>query len=374
MDGHQAQASVHTAPLWTSIQPAAPIAVIHMKKSLTIDASEMRYRRLFETAQDGILILNFETGQIEDANPFLIGMLGYSREELVGKRLWEIGAVIDKKSSLEAFAVLQDKGYIRYEDLPLMSKSGAIINVEFVSNAYAVNGDRVIQCNIRDITKRKQTDKQLLEYQHLVSLGMSEVVDVLSAMIEGRDPYTAGHQSRVANLSVAIATDLKLAPHNIEGIRLSALVHDIGKFSIPTQVLMKPTKLNSFEIAMLRNHVQAGYDVLKHIHFPWPVAQIVLQHHERLDGSGYPNALKGDSISDDARILAVADTMDAMVGVRPYRSAFSVDEALETLQLGTDHLYDKRMVNACVKVFREDHYAFPPIQNIDDASKINKHL
>lgn len=199
-------------------------------------ASELRYRRLFETAQDGILILDFTTGQIEDANPFLIQLLGYTREELVGKRLWEIGAIIDKKSSLEAFAVLQDKAYIRYEDLPLMTKSGVIINVEFVSNAYSVNGDRVIQCNIRDITERKIIDKQLLEYQHLVNLGMSEIVDVLSNMIEGRDAYTAGHQARVANLSVAIATELQLQPHNIEGIRLSALVHDIGKFSIPAEV------------------------------------------------------------------------------------------------------------------------------------------
>lgn len=337
-------------------------------------ASELRYRRLFETAQDGILILNFKTGQIEDANPFLTQLLGYSREELVGKRLWEIGAVIDKKSSLEAFAVLQDKGYIRYEDLPLMTKSGVIINVEFVSNAYGVNGDRVIQCNIRDITERKKVDKQLLEYQHLVSLGMSEIVDALSAMIEARDPYTAGHQARVANLSVAIATELQLPPHNVEGIRLSALVHDIGKFSIPAQVLMKPTKLNEFEIAMLRNHVQAGYDVLKHIHFPWPVAQVVLQHHERLDGSGYPNSLKGDSINDDARILAVADTVDAMAGARPYRPAFSIDKALETLVAGIGTLYDERMVKACVKIFKDDHYTFPPLRNIDDAPVITKHL
>jgi len=337
-------------------------------------ASELRYRRLFETAQDGILILDFTTGQIEDANPFLTQLLGYSREELVGKRLWEIGAMLDKKSSIEAFAVLQDKGYIRYEDLPLMTKDGAIINVEFVSNAYGVNGDRVIQCNIRDITERKRIEKQLLEYQHLVSVGMSEIVNVLSAMIEERDPYTAGHQARVADLSVAIATELQLPSHNIEGIRLSALVHDIGKFSIPAQVLMKPTKLNSFEIAMLRNHVQAGYDVLKHIHFPWPVAHIVLQHHERLDGSGYPNGLKGDSISDEARILAVADTVDAMVGTRPYRAAFSIENALDTLVAGIGTLYDERMVQACIKIFRDDHYTLPVMKNLDDAPVLNKHL
>jgi PAS domain S-box-containing protein/putative nucleotidyltransferase with HDIG domain len=337
-------------------------------------SSELRYRRLFETAQDGILILDFATGMIQDVNPFLTTILGYTREELLGKRLWEIGAIIDKKASLEAFTVLQDKGYIRYEDLPLMTKTGTIINVEFVSNAYGVNGDRVIQCNIRDITERKNIEKQLMEYQHLVSLGMSEIVNVLSAMIEERDPYTAGHQSRVAHLSVAIATELQLMPHNVEGIRLAALVHDIGKFSIPTQVLMKPTKLNEFEVAMLRNHVQAGYDVLKHIHFPWPVAQIVLQHHERLDGSGYPNSLKGDSISDDARILAVADTVDAMVGSRPYRSAFTLEEAFTIIENGRETLFDPAVVNACLKIFREDHYNFPAMQNIDHGPAISNHL
>ncbi len=338
------------------------------------NASELRYRRLFETAQDGILILDFKTGTIQDANPFLTTILGYTRDELIGKRLWEIGAIVDKKASLEAFTVLQDKGYIRYEDLPLMTKKGVIINVEFVSNAYGVNGDRVIQCNIRDITERKNVDKQLMEYQHLVTLGMSEIVDVLSTMIEERDPYTAGHQARVAHLSVAIATELQLMPHNIEGIRLAGLVHDIGKFSIPAQVLMKPTKLTSFEVAMLRNHVQAGYDVLKHIHFPWPVAQAVLQHHERLDGSGYPNGLKGDSISDDGRILAVADTVDAMVGARPYRNAFTLEVAFDTLQAGCGTLYDARVVAACIKIFEQDHYALPELRNFDRGPPISNHL
>jgi PAS domain S-box-containing protein/putative nucleotidyltransferase with HDIG domain len=339
-----------------------------------LTTSELRYRRLFETAQDGILILNFSTGTIEDVNPFLISILGYSREELLGKRLWEIGAIIDKKASLSAFTVLQDKGYIRYDDLPLLTKSGDIINVEFVSNAYDVNDERVIQCNIRDITQRKKADKQLMEYQHMVSLGMSEIVNVLSAMIEARDPYTSGHQARVAHLSVAIATAMGFTTHNIEGIRLSALVHDIGKFSIPTQVLMKPTKLTEFEMAMLRNHVQSGYDLLKNIHFPWPVAQTVLQHHERLDGSGYPNALRGDSICDDARILAVADTVDAMVGSRPYRVALNIDHAFAIIHAGRNTLYDARVVDVCLKLFKEEHYELPPMSNFVDRPILTNHL
>jgi HD-GYP domain-containing protein (c-di-GMP phosphodiesterase class II) len=137
---------------------------------------------------------------------------------------------------------------------------------------------------------------------------------------------------------------------------------------------MKPTKLTSFEVAMLRNHVQAGYDVLKHIHFPWPVAQAVLQHHERLDGSGYPNGLKGDSISDDGRILAVADTVDAMVGARPYRNAFALEVAFDTLKAGCGTLYDARVVAACIKIFEQDHYTLPELRNFDRGPPISNHL
>jgi PAS domain S-box-containing protein/putative nucleotidyltransferase with HDIG domain len=336
--------------------------------------SELRYRRLFESAQDGILILNFDSGVIEDVNPFLIKILNYDREELVGKRLWDIGPFIDKKASNKAFVTLQEVGYIRYDDLPLMTKDGDIINVEFVSNVYSVEGEKVIQCNIRDITERKKTDKQLLDYQRLVALGMSEIVDVLSAMIEERDPYTAGHQARVSHLCVAIATELKVTAHNMEGLRISALVHDIGKFSIPSEILTKPTKLNSFEVSMLRNHVQAGFEILKHIHFPWPVAQIVLQHHERLDGSGYPNGLKGDNICDDARILSVADTIEAMVGARPYRHAFSYEEAFETVRSGSGILFDSSVVEACLKIFTVDHYTFPNLHKLSHDPAISNHL
>jgi PAS domain S-box-containing protein len=254
--------------------------MINKTNQTTTQSSELRYRRLFETAQDGILILDFQSGVIQDANPFITNLLGFSRDELIGKELWEIGAMIDKSAALKAFAVLKDKGYIRYEDLPLKNKDGQVISVEFISNAYGVNGDRVIQCNIRDITDRKRLEKELLEYQHSVNVSMGEMVEGLANMIVARDAYTGGHQRRVANLATAIAVKLNLPLHTVEGVRMAAAVHDIGKVAIPAEVLTKPIALNSYEIAMLRNHVQAGYDVLKHIHFPWNIAQAVLQHHE----------------------------------------------------------------------------------------------
>ncbi|MDX2095836.1 MAG: HD domain-containing phosphohydrolase [Alphaproteobacteria bacterium] len=323
-----------------------------------LEKSDMRYRRLFETARDGILILSCPEGRISDANPFLTEMLGYTLDELIGKRLWEIGAVTEQKAAPEAFPELITKGYIRCDDLPLRRKDGTIIHVEMVSTIYNVGSERVVQCNLRDIAERKLAEKQLQEYQNSFAISMHEMVNTLSTLVDQRDPYTAGHQARVSDLSVQIATQLGLPAHTIEGIRMGAMVHDIGKVAIPAEILTKPTKLNSFETEMLKNHVQAGYDILKHIHFPWPVAQIVLQHHERLDGSGYPNGLKGDSICEEARIIAIADCVEAMAGDRPYRTAPGMDAALEMLEADRGILFDFAAAQACLKLFREEHYAF----------------
>jgi PAS domain S-box-containing protein len=321
----------------------------------------LRYRRLFETAYDGILILDFDKGEIQDVNPYLIQLLGYSKEEFVGKELWEIGAMVDKSASIKAFAVLKKDGYIKYDDLPLRTKSGEIISVEFVSNAYGVNGDRVIQCNIRDITDRKKAESGLINYQQALALNMFQIVDAMTKAIVARDAYTYQHQNHVSHLCVGIATEMDLPINTIEGLKLSALIHDIGKIGIPAEILSKPIKLEGFEVESLRRHVQVGFDIVKNINFQWPLAQTIYQHHERLDGSGYPNKIMGDSIIIEARILAVADTVEAMTHNRPYRTALGIDKALEEIENGKNKLYDGKVVDACVKLFRQDGYEFPAL-------------
>jgi PAS domain S-box-containing protein/putative nucleotidyltransferase with HDIG domain len=323
--------------------------------------SELRYRRLFETAQDGILILDFDSGLIKDANPFITNLLGYTREELIDQELWEIGFITDKTMALKAFTTIQEKGYVRYENLPLRHKNGDIREVEFISNAYHVGGNKVIQCNIRDITEKKKLEEKNLEFQHLISVSLHKMIETLANVIVARDSYTAGHQKRVANLASAIAAKLNLPLHTIEGIELSALIHDIGKIAVPAEILTKPSKLSSFELAMLRNHVQTGYDILKNMNFPWNLAQIILEHHERVDGSGYPNGLKGDSICEEARIIAVADTVEAMSSDRPYRKSKGIEAALEEITMNRGILYDDRVVDACLDVFKEDHFEFTDI-------------
>jgi PAS domain S-box-containing protein len=318
--------------------------------------SELSFRMLALNSQDGILILQWESGQITLANPYLCRLLQREAESLIGRRLWDIGAFADRPRSEELFEELKVRGSVRYEDLPLISATGEVLEVEFVSNVYLVGEQRMIQCNIRDISDRKAAQRLAQERQAEVLQSLEDMVAALVSLSESRDPYTAGHQSRVAHLAAAIAAELGLDVDQREGLRISGLVHDIGKFSIPAELLTKPTVLKPEEITLLRTHVRAGYDVLAPIHFRWPVAEAVLQHHERLDGSGYPQGLSGDAISLGGRILAVADTVEAMATHRPYRFASGIEKALQVIDAGRGTLYDAAVVDACLRLFRVHGY------------------
>ena len=224
--------------------------------------SESRYRRMFETALDGILLLNAETAQIEDVNPFLINMLGYSHEEFLGKKLWELGAFTDIAQSKEMFTVLQDKGHVRYEDLPLKKKSGGVVEVEFVSNAYDCDGVRVIQCNIRDISERKAAEGVSLRYLEQLKIALMNTVQVATIISEMRDPYTAKHERRVALLASAIGAEMGFDEKRQEGLRVAGSLHDIGMISIPTEILSKPGRISKIEMELIKAHAQASHDVL----------------------------------------------------------------------------------------------------------------
>jgi len=324
--------------------------------------SNTQYRRLFEAAYDGILLLNFETGQIEDVNPYLIRMLGYPKSELIGKELWEIGAIVDRDASLEAFATLKTKEYIRYDDLPLRTQSGDLIHVEFVSNVYDVDGQQVIQCNIRDISSRREAEALRLKADQISINAVIQVVDALTKVVVARDPYTYEHQHRVADLSVAIATEMGSSEAFIQGLNLIAQIHDIGKISVPLEILTKPIALQPYETELLRGHVRTGFEIMEHVESDWPIAEAIVQHHERLDGSGYPNQLEGDSIILEARIIAVADTVEAMATDRPYRKALGLEAALSEIEEGRDRLFDGAVVDACLRVFKTHNYTFPPSQ------------
>jgi PAS domain S-box-containing protein/putative nucleotidyltransferase with HDIG domain len=185
---------------------------------------------------------------------------------------------------------------------------------------------------------------------------LEATVGALANTTEVRDPYTSGHQYRVARLATAIAEELHLSKDVIQGIKLAGAIHDIGKISVPSELLTKPGKLSTLEFQLIKTHAQAGYEIVKDVRFPWPIAQTILQHHERLDGSGYPNGLKGDQILTEARVLAVADVVEAMCAMRPYRAALGIEAALAEIEQGRGRIYDPKVVGACLRLFREKGY------------------
>jgi HD-GYP domain-containing protein (c-di-GMP phosphodiesterase class II) len=177
---------------------------------------------------------------------------------------------------------------------------------------------------------------------------MGAIIQAMSMTIEKRDPYTAGHQRRVAKLCRAIATELGFSWERIQGLRMAAAIHDLGKINVPAGILNKPGPMSEHEMAIIRIHPRTAFDILKGIRFPWPIAETIYQHHERLDGSGYPRALRGDQILLEARILAVADVVESMASFRPYRPALGLEKAIEELRRQSGMLYDARVVQACI--------------------------
>ncbi len=207
-----------------------------------------------------------------------------------------------------------------------------------------------------DIAVRAQVEEKLQHTLNSLRKAVSMTIQVLVSAIEVRDPYTAGHQRRAANLARAIATEMRLPADDVEGIRMAGYIHDIGKLSIPAEILSKPTKLSAIEFSLIKEHSQSGYDILKDVESPWPLAEIIYQHHERMDGSGYPRRLKGNEIIIEARILAVADVVEAMASHRPYRPSLGIELALAEIEKNRGISYDGTVVDACIRLFREKSF------------------
>lgn len=192
----------------------------------------------------------------------------------------------------------------------------------------------------------------------LLQQSLEQSIQTIAATVEARDPYTAGHQNRVSELAVAIGHEMNLSEKQIHGIQLSAIIHDLGKIHIPAEILSKPGRLNAIEFMLIQTHPQEGYNILKDVKFPWPIADIVLQHHEKMDGSGYPQGLKGEEILLEARIICVADVVEAMSSHRPYRASLGIQPALDEIQRGRETWYDPAVVDICVKLFQEKGFKF----------------
>lgn len=322
--------------------------------------SEEKYRQIVELGPNGILTVDMK-GYVRSCNKAYLKQTGFSREEIVGKHFSKIPTLPlkDAPKYIKVFATLMKGKLPPPFEFKWIHKDKSVrngeIHISLLKDNKKVHG---VQAIIMDVTERMKNEKKLRDsHDHLKQM-LNGTIQSISLIVEMRDPYTAGHQKRVSELACAIARELKVDDERIEGLYMAGIIHDIGKINVPAEILSKPTGLTQTEFLLIKSHAQVGYDVLNQIDFPWPVADIVLQHHERLDGSGYPNALTGEQILQEAKILSVADVVEAMSSHRPYRPALGIDRAIREVQRNKGILYDPDVVDACLKVFRKKKYFF----------------
>ena len=270
-----------------------------------------------------------------------------------------------------ALDVLKQSG----QDIPFIIVSGAMGEEAAVALIKAgahdyVMKDRLtrlgsaIEHAIKDsenLRERKLAEEKLLKSYESVKKTLNDTINTMVKIVEIRDPYTAGHQQKVADLAIAIGSEMKLEATRIDQLRTAALIHDIGKIYTPSDILSKPGKLADIEFGLIKTHAQNSYDIVKGMNFPGVVAEAILQHHERLDGSGYPNGLKGKDTLIEAKILVVADVIEAMASDRPYRPALGIDKALEEISKNKGKLYDPAVVDICVELFKSGKFKFKPV-------------
>ncbi|MEJ2739096.1 MAG: histidine kinase N-terminal 7TM domain-containing protein [Dehalococcoidia bacterium] len=314
---------------------------------------ELEYKTIIQTTADGFWLTDLD-GQFLDVNDAYCDLIGYSRDELLKMSITDVEAFEKPETIAAHISGIKKRGMDRFETRH-KRKDGEIIDVEISVNYLQVNGERMFVF-VRDITGRKQAEEAQRQSAEKLVSAMNSTIEAIAMTVEMRDPYTAGHQRRVTRLACAIATYMNVPEHRISGLRLASLIHDIGKVRIPTEILTNPDGLSEAEFSMMKTHPRIGYEILKTIESPWPIARIVHQHHERIDGSGYPLGLSGDEIILEARILAVADVVEAMASHRPYRPALGIDKALDEIIQNRGILYDPEAVDACVSLFNEQGY------------------
>ena len=304
----------------------------------------------------GTIVLVLDTqGKIIYVNQACQDASLYEQSELIGKHIWDFSPS-HEISVLQNFLsnILKNPGLSRietswiskYENVRVMDWS---VNVQFGEDAIVSN---VIFSGI-DVTEKNAAIQTTKDDAQVLHDTLVETISAVATTIEKRDPYTAGHQHRVSDLSVAIGEMLELSLERIEGLKLGSMIHDIGKIYIPSEILNRPGRLTKHEFGMITTHPEVGFDIIKDVTFPWPIKEMIVQHHERLDGTGYPAGLSDKDIILEAKIIAVADVVEAITSHRPYRPALGLDFALKILDEGRGKSFDSNIVDICIKVLDE---------------------
>ncbi len=353
---------VKALKMWFSISVYSPqkeyfVAVFDVITERKRAESELKLKeRLLDSASDSIFLYDLE-GNFLYINEAAYITRWYRKEELLSLGAW---VLVTPETAVYQDNILKElwaNGEMIFES-EHRRKDGSVIPVEIFARVLKVEGRELILSVARDITERKQAETQVRQGLESLHQALQGTVAALANTVEIKDPYTAGHQRRVAQLSCAMARELGWSPDRVEGIQVLCFLHDIGKIAVPAEILNKPGKISLTEFGLIKVHPQVGYDILKDIAFPWPVAQGVLQHHERLDGSGYPSGLTAEEITPEAKILAVADVVEAMVSHRPYRPALGLEQALEEITRNRGKLYDPDAVDVCVRLLTEKDFRF----------------
>ncbi|GEM_PF-1983929 len=319
--------------------------------------TEERFRLLFENSAASIIIFDKDTGDVIDANPAAIESHGLKDlEELRKNDLW-LDSPYSVKEAHEWMQKAAKEGPQQFEWLSPKASGGLFWKDVRLSKIELGKSERILSIAV-DITERKKAEEALQESMKQLTHITESAIVALAAAVDLRDPYTAGHQRRVAQLSVAIAERIKLDSERVVSLRLAAMVHDAGKIQVPSEILNRPGQLGNLEMLLIREHPKAGWELFRKVEFAWPLAEVIYQHHERLDGSGYPRGLVEGEILPEAKILAVADVVEAMSSHRPYRQTLGIEAALKEIKQNAGILYDKDVVDICVELFEEKGFEF----------------
>lgn len=332
------------------------------RAEVALQESENRYRRLIEFSDELIFSID-RNGIFKTAGGTRLREFGLKPEDIVGhsienfffkeqtsqyherhRKVFESGKATTYEHTYEFAGVIRNDMTILY---PIKDEHGKV---------------ELIGVICRDISERKQVEEKLKQSFEKLQNTIKSTISAIARIVEMRDPYTAGHQQRVTVLAIAIAREMNLPEEQIKGLHIAALIHDIGKIYVPAEILSRPSNLNESELALIKTHSKIGYDILKTIEFPWPIAKIVYQHHERLDGSGYPEGIKNGDILLEARILAVADMVEAMSSHRPYRPARGLKSTLEETKKNKGILYDPDVVDVCLELFNKKNFKFQQVK------------
>jgi PAS domain S-box-containing protein len=320
--------------------------------------AEEKFYKIFMTSPDLVAITRVKDGVLMDINQGCENIVGWTREIVIGENITQPPFSFWVDLSARAFMVEELKAGrdVRHLEMEFRRHDGSIRTGIYSARPINIDGEECLIFIMQDITDTKRINAELQLSIESLRKAVGSTIQVLVSALESRDPYTAGHQNRSANLACAIASEIGLPKDTIEGIRMAGVIHDIGKLSIPAEILTTPKKLLDIEFSLIKEHPRTGYEMVKNVESPWPLAEIIFQHHERINGTGYPRNLRGDEILLEARILSVADVVEAMASHRPYRASLGIDSALEEIESKKGILYDDTVADACLRLFREQGY------------------